>query len=136
MIRPEYEKVSTNIKDLIGEIHGKEIVETMEKISKIVEESNLNGITFLSDPATFNVLVAVQFAKILSIDISTGKPKIDLDGWETLSDQQRFQCIEHILKNIVSLLDSIDKINQRLVGLEKDLLSEQEILEAKLGKAN
>lgn len=131
-----FEKVSTNVKDLIGETHGKEIVETMEKISKIVSESNVNGLTFLNDPVTFNVLVGIQFATILDIDIDSGQPKIDLDKYKNLSDPQRFQCVELVLKNIAAQLDSIEQVRQRLLEFGKQLLFEKDILEARLGKAN
>ena len=107
-------ETATKLEDFKKHKYSPEVIALMNAITKLDNFKELNSIVILNGPAVANVLVSVNFADILSIDVSNGHPEIDFEHFNQMTDEDKAVELELQVKTVSYLLNSIEELKNGL----------------------
>ena len=126
-----YKKHSTNAKDLIDDKFGPDITETIQEMADI-NGNKYNMIVIIAEPRKAQNIAAMLFSAQSCVDPSSGKPMIDDEKFNALSDDEKRAEIDGMLNTMSGFIKTIESLKAGIYEFSNHLLQ----IDKSLGNKN
>lgn len=104
---------SNEVKDMLKEGYGREIVDLMEKVVNL-NTGDFNTVILISEPYTSQVLASIAFYGGYPINIDEGKPALDIIKLNAMSKRDQLKELNALITTIVAMMSSLDRLHSGL----------------------